>query len=370
MAKAKASNGRGYRRFLLLYALLILLPLLVLLRFGWQFLSDYEASQPKYFMDSYIRSLDAEHIRSIVDNTQLDYNRDLISDGELREAMAQQLSQGSFSYVRDGTVSARNSYRYSILLDGVKKGSVTIAKDENPNFYTFAPWRVVSEDFGFTITTGEPVEVTVPESWSVEVNGHTLDESYIVRTGIQIPGLEDYYDEDGVSLEHLVTYRIDQYLSLRELRTLDADGQEHILSDDPVENAELFASGLYDNDNEDVQWLVREYIDRYVRYSSNTNHNPRGNLASLKALIVGGSDLEKRMESALEALEWTNGKGYEIKEINFNSILRLDGGWIADVTYITDVVGTTGQATTTVNNCKFTLIEVNGILLVDRHKVY
>ena len=369
MAKTKKRSGRGYRRFLLLVVMLFMLLIVMMLRFGWRFLDDYEASQPKYFMDDYVAGLDEAHWNEIAAGLAAKGGYELVEEDELRALIAGELSQGSYSYARDNSIKVHNGYRYVILRDGVKQGLVTIVRDDNPNFYTFSPWRVEEEDYSFTPPASEPVEVTVPASWQVVFNGCPLDETYIAETGIKIPGLEAYYDE-SYAPEYLVRYEVTQYLEQRSLEILDAEGQPQTISDRVEDNAELFAADLYDNDNEDIRKLVEEYIARYVCFSSNTNRNPRGNLNSLRELIVPGSDLDQRMGDVLDALYWTNGRGYEITDIRINSILRVGEAWLADVTYVTDVGGQHGELTTTVNNARFTIVEQNGRLLVERHKVY
>lgn len=369
MAKAKKRARNGFALFMWAYVLLFLALLGMLLRFGWRFLSDYEASQPDYFMDEYVQGLDEAHLRALADEAAAVQPQPLISQQALADYFFSQLGEEGFSYSRDKTVSYRNGYRYLLLQGEEKRGTVTIFRDEMPNFYTFTPWRVTEEALRFTLPVSEPVEVTVPESWKVVFNGQTLDESYIVETGLMIPGLEELYDE-SYAPEYLVTYAVTDYLSVDSLQTLDAAGQEHSLAERLADNAELFAASLYDNDNEAVRQLAEDYIDRYVRFSSNSNRNARGNLNSLKQLIVPGSDLDKRMEDVMDSLYWTNGRGYTITEIRVNSIMHLGEAWVADMTWVTDVVGQHGEVTTTVTNARFTIVDYNGKLLVERHKVY
>ena len=67
-------------------------------------------------------------------------------------------------------------------------------------------------------------EITVPEDWTVAVNGHVLDESYIVERGIPFESIADLYEMTDYTLPYQCTYRISNYVGSAPFEVWDAAG--------------------------------------------------------------------------------------------------------------------------------------------------
>lgn len=350
-------------------------------------LTAYESSRPEHYMDSYMESFDRDHVTAISKTIKYDYDENIMGTERYEELYINSFPYNAlFTYKRNGALCSGNRQGYYVLANGERIGTVVIEQEPMSGVKSsdwalkfvseklasvlgcsYGGWSVQKEDFYFQSPDAAPIQVTVPETWSVVCNGYTLDEKYLSGEPQQIETFKDYYADFGLPM--LVTYKVDSYLGDLQIEIRNAEGETVTLSEDPEVNEQMFVKGFFQNDNEEIRNFTSRFLERYIVYTSNANQNRYGNLENLRMMIVKGSDLDDRMVEALEGQYFARTRNCIITDIKFNAIIKDEEFWVCDFTYSLDTTGNAGVVSTT-HNAKINIVDDNGSMKVNRFISY
>ena len=168
---------------LLAYTVALAAICLLALKAVWSFAEQYQASMPEPVVEKYIAGLNSDLFDAGVADTIAAMPHEVQTDDECQQAVRDILN-GEITYARTATTEA-DTNAYAICCNDSTFGTVYLKRDETKdrNFkvygkeislpYDLRPWVVSREEFDFTgLYTS--VQVTIPESYSVQLNGHTL----------------------------------------------------------------------------------------------------------------------------------------------------------------------------------------------------
>ena len=207
MMEKKKKSGLCYFLFLLVYILIVLGVISFFLTKVWGFAEEYEASRPVHTMDAYVEDLNKNLWNDQVAQAIADMPHEFQSDEECAQVVKNMLSAG-ITYVRAASSGSANTINYALRCGDKVIGKVSLAEDSSKADqveYGMLPWIVSSEEFDFTGLYSS-VEVTVPKSYTVKLNGNVLGSEYIIEDNIQFDLLKDYYSAYP-KLPVMVTYR-------------------------------------------------------------------------------------------------------------------------------------------------------------------
>ena len=175
LKKKSASGTVVYLFFLLLYIFIIGAGIFYGLGKLWTFAGEYENAIPTKVMDVYIADLN----ENLLDDTVLQTIENMPHPYQTNEEVAtlvQQMFSSELTYARTVGGDGENSIVYAILCDGNAIGRVTIVRDQSKAAETEfgnLPWVIQSEEFDFS-NLYSSMQITVPQSYSVSLNGHIL----------------------------------------------------------------------------------------------------------------------------------------------------------------------------------------------------
>ena len=181
-------------------------------------LARYEAAQPEYFVEEFTdptRFVSAEEIAAIYDESVR--GKTLV------------WQQDKSSYDASAPV-------YRVYADGEPAGMLTLreASSEPLMFIlTLCEWEVADAE-PVLAAPAESVTVTVPERWTVLVNGEALGAGEL--TGNEVIQEQFQYAREYVAVPRLLEYRVEGLYKKPDVELLDASGS-------PVEYGEAYEGG-------------------------------------------------------------------------------------------------------------------------------
>lgn len=334
----KQSGSRRFAQGMLIYALAVIALILAAMRPFWNYIAAYEDSKSASLMDRYVASFDAEQVQRLAGNLLAGIDPQL----QTREQAVAELEKGLGGPLRYALKSASADLMhetYVIRSDARVLGTVQIGKEPDPAF-GFSPWEVEEENFDFSfLLDGD--EIAVPEGWTVQCNGVTLDESY--RSGESLPyeTLEAFYGDSRFDLPRRQIYRVERVLGEAPFTLLDRNGQ-------PVDPSELNEWQMLANctaeESEQLTRLLDGFLQRYIDCLSNVSRNALANYEALKPYVAAGSDIDVRVRDNIQGQQWAHSKGDQVLDRTDHLLMNLGGGWyLADLSYTLDTVGNQGH---------------------------
>ena len=345
----------SFGAWLLVYAVVLITIAAVGLELFYQYIETYEQTRPAVAAKAYVDGLTADYLlaRDQAFFDSLDEN--IQSREEIRDFVQSVLEDASyarsFGGQQEGTVYALES-KDRIF------GSFTISETGQVNM-GLAEVAVSDDSFDFSPFCSEAAEAVVPEGYTVLCNGAALDDSHITESGIHYQLLEGFYG-GGVELPTMVRFRPGRYLGEVKLEVLDPGGN-------PVDAEDLDERVYTDNctaeQKAEIKTFTEEYIRRYVQFLSSAQTIAVMGYYQVVELVVPGSDLQQRLEQAVQGLNYASSKSDEIQSITINAMMDLGGGnYVCDVTYLVETLGQADYVTTT-NNARLLLQESSRGLL-------
>lgn len=320
-----------------IYAMVFLLITAAGIALFWQYMDAYERSRPLTAVNDYLEELTLERIRG-GSETLLDALDGNIQSRDQAFAVIEKSLEKEITAARNIRQSTQEKMVYMLRCGSNVIGSVTIVPGGEARF-GFTPWRVLEDDFDFSWLMGDAVSVTVPEDFSVSLNGCELDESYIVETGILYPVLEDF--AGAFEMPVMVTYRADNFLGEMVFAVADTQGNPVEITPDTA--MDQFLPGCPQEEYTRLENLALDFLNRYIAYSSSANHDAPGNYAWLNQLLIPGSDLSKRLGSALDGLQYVQNLRDRIVSTEINGIYKLsEERYLCDISYVLEVLGRKG----------------------------
>ena len=332
---AERKKKRSALRFaggMLLYALVFTLLIVVGMRLFWGYIAEYEASRDKHAIEAYMQSMDEEHIRAVA-RPFIDTLDTAIQNPEQSVDAVADVMNGELSYERLGGESSAKRVVYRIFNSERTLGRVVMTRPDNPPF-GFSMWSVEEESYDFSFLLGSS-EITVPENWTVSVNGTALSADHLTRSGIRYRYLKDFY---GKNLPELFqcTYRVENYIGTAPFEVKDSFGV-------PVDVSGLNEDRFLDNCTEDEkaadEAFIRAFLPYYVECLANTRRDAEDNYNRIKPYLVSGSDLATRLKDAIAGQYYAHSQGETIVSVNMDRHVHLGGDcYLVEFTYELDSV--------------------------------
>lgn len=358
MEKKKKKSALGYALFLLIYILAVLGVVAFLMNKLWGFAEEYEASRPVHTMDAYVEDLNKNLWNDQVAQTIAAMPHEMQSDEECAQAVKDMLSAG-ITYARTAG-SGDSTINYAIRCGDKVIGKVTLTEDSTKADqvkYGMLPWIVSGEEFDFTGLYSS-VQVTVPKSYTVKLNGHALGSEYIIEDNIHFKALEDYYSSYP-DLPVMVTYRFEHIIGTLEPEIFDGSGSQ--VQIDESLGQEQFLNYCSGDELDKLTDFTVRFAERYQSYNAGIGGDPAVVYANrLAGYIVPGSDLEFRMKAAQDGLSWAHTSSINIQYTTLNSAISFGGGvYLCDFSSAFTTTGINGTQDFE-NNIKMIVVDRTG----------
>ena len=364
MAKRNKRKGMGFAIFMIVYAVLGLTGIFFGLKWFWGFIASYETSRPQVTINSYMSTVTAERVVDECDVIieKADFN--IQSREECRQYLLDSVSE-EITYARKVSACTDTSQTYVLRSGELVIGSFVIEAGQEDS-YGFTPWKLKEENFDLSALMGtEKLSVTVPQGYSVWVNGVQLDDSYIVNEDRkEFAVLKEFYGSYDVPELVLQTYEAGPFLNAElTMEVYDPEGKPFVMDENFDENSLI---RIKDSDKiNELDEFLNEFIKVYVVFAGCANDNREANYNKVIRYVVKDSTLAQRMYDALDGMQFAQSRGDEVASIDVHHYVHLgEGKYLCDVTYKVDTTGYEGVVQTT-TNCKIVLVEQNGKLLVE-----
>jgi len=365
MAKTKKKTSRKRSFFgwgMLIYAIVFLTASYFGLKELWSFMEAYEASRPMNVLNAYMETVTDEYVceqsQDLID--AVDHN--IQSEEACRTYIKEALS-GGISYARKSSECTDTRQVY-VLRSGGKVIGQFAMEVKSEDSYGFTMWELTEESFDMSFLMGSAVSAVAPDTYTVSVNGVTLDSSYLTGEPVQYEALEDFYED--YELPTIVSYEAGPFLGEFEIVVTDPNGEVVTEAPDPA----VLDDNCSEEEIQELKDFIDKFLKRYVDYMGSSNKQADVNYNNLMVYIVRDSEFAERMYGALYGQRATQSRGDTITQINNNFYFRIDEGYyLCDVTYLVDTIGKQGSVITT-NNVRILIVESDGKMLVQSVRNY
>ena len=359
MMEKKKKSVLGYFLALLIYVLAALAAIAFLMVWLWGFAEEYEDSRPTGTMNAYIQSLNENLWSDQIAQTIAGMPHEFQSDEDCAQVVKEMLNQG-ISYARTASGGSVDQVNYSLLCGSKIIGKVTLMEDSSKADqvrHGMLPWIVTAEEFDFSGLYSS-VEVTVPDNYTVTLNGVELGEEYIVGEPIPFSLLEDYYGSYD-QLPVMVTYRADHLFGQMEPVVHDSNG--NVFQLDQTRGEEQFLNNCSGEEIERLTDFTERFAERYQYYMAAVGDDPATVYADrLSGYILKGSDLEFRMKAAQDGLFYAHSNSMRVNETTLNSAVSFGGGvYLCDFSSDFTVWGRNGEEDQE-NHMRMIVVDVRG----------
>lgn len=329
MAARKKKSSKLYWLFLFLYGAILIAGSLYALKLVWEYAGEYEASRPANTIDAYIAELSKNLMDEGIAETISQMPHEVQSDEEVAEHVKELLSDGITYFRKAGSSADANIY--SLRCNGSEFGTVTLTEDrsyEDKVKFGLLPWKVTGETFDFTRLYSS-VEVVVPASYSVQLNGVVLGSEYIVEEGIRYDVLDRYYDQFP-DLPTKVRYRFENVIGTLDPQILDENGNPTVI--DPDSDDSQFIVPCSEEELARLTQFAEGFAPNYLKYTSGVT-DPMYGYGLLKPYLYEGMNLDRRMLDAMDGLSWAHTSSINVTSAVLNSALYLGSGcYSCDIT--------------------------------------
>ena len=271
------------------------------------------------------------------------------------EAAIKALLQDELTYSLAVGKVEKGVERYDLCCGKIKLGQFTVRQypfevEDNSILnwaiekYSIYPWEVDDQvDFSLDDIKNleglySSFEITVPASFTVVLNGHTLTEENIVKSGIPYDCLKEYYDDPSLEpyaeaangLPTKVTYRAEKLLGQVPYELLDENGQPAEI--DPNQDDSQFIEPVSEALLARFEDYSLQFTRRYLEFCSGTGEMYyQFNL--LKGYLVPNSELWDRLYRMIESyMDWTHNENFNFNGMVFNGATALGNNiYILDV---------------------------------------
>ena len=229
----------------------------------------YEESQPKYAMEKIMTSL-----------RQSGFGDYMTIDGEVSrfetdeafsEAFQSRLKGKILHYDEAKGYQDPAAPRYELFADGDPVGYVTLKETSSEPFFlkllTISTWALDKVEMP-SIKGEKSVEITVPDTYQVKINGIVADEREMQEEGET--SSEFVYAGAYVTVPSFVTYRVEGLLQTPTIEITDQSGQAVAFdSTEKKENTSVSLKEFGESEMPaDLEEMVLENAERYTNYFS------------------------------------------------------------------------------------------------------
>ena len=323
--KKKSISGTViYTLILLAYIFILGAGILYGLGKLWTFAAEYENAIPSKVMDAYIADLNENLWDASIEQTIENMPHEFQSNEEVA-ALVQEMFSSELTYARTIGGDGENSIVYAILCDGNAFGRVTIVRDQSKAAETefgSLPWMIQSEEFDFTGLYSS-LQITVPQSYSVSLNGHILGAANVIESGIPYDVLAEYY-EDHPNLPTKVTYKAEHILG--HIDPVLYDDQGNVTSIDPNRDDSQFIRPIDAEIYQRLEYFAVAFADPYLAYSSNVV-DPNTGYANVEGFLYPNGDLAERLKLTKDGYEWAHTTSYRFEGAQLVNAISLGDGY-------------------------------------------
>ncbi len=300
------------------------------LRFG----EYYEAAQVQPKLDAFLDELSVEmwqdgdnSVRSGIAQMEHPYQTDEECVAVLHEMLQDEL----YTQIANAGPDWKT---YNILCGTSSLGQVTLVEQrftpEEDSLLTWLiewrglyPWEVDRSSVDYNLNVEglyTTFDITVPEKYTVLLNGHVLPPENIVETGIPYDVLADFYDEfEGLPTK--VTYHADKIFGHVDYQLLDENGIPTEI--DPNRDDSQFIPPVSEE-------LVARFTDfaprfafRYLEFCAGTR-DMWTLWVELEPYLLKGSDLHDRCYRMIDSyIGWQHNSNFVFDGATLNSVTPL-----------------------------------------------
>ena len=325
MTKNKSVSGTLlYVFFLLIYILILGAGIFYGLGKAWTFAEEYEDAIPTKVMDVYIADLNEnlydESIAQTIESMPHEYQTH-----EEVARLVQEMFSSELTYARTVGGDGENSIVYAILCEGNPIARVTTVRDQSKAAETEfgnLPWVIQSEEFDFSGLYSS-MQITVPQSYSVALNGHYLGAENLIETNIPYDVLTPYY-KDHPNLPTKVTYRAEHILG--HLDPVIYDDLGNVTTIDPNRDDSQFIRPIDANIWARLEAFAVAFADPYLGYSSNVV-NPDAGYANVERFLYPNGELAERLKLTRDGYEWAHTTSYRFDGAQLTNAIALGDGY-------------------------------------------
>ncbi len=368
------SKWMGFWAFCLVFALLILGATAYALHKVEAALIDLEAkntaknnARPELARDAYLEALDSDHVAQLLDELYAQVDSRVQSKEQCQAVVKEALKEGIGHKVSFTSSEKQSFVLYNMASEDGKHrqiGEFSITP-QGQGAYGYIPWDLYEESFYMDYLLCEGMTVTVPQDYTVWVNGNQLGEDCIVQTGIGYEELKEMPKD--LPLPTKVTYASGRTLGAVTLEVRSPQGQT-VTIDENTDWSQFLNGGSQEKQTE-IQSFVKEFLGHYVHFSS-TKEGIWENYHKVISYVVPNGDLQQRMYKATDGLTWIGTAPDKLLDVTPNRILALsDGRYVYDLTYLVRVNGRNGVSEQS-TNVFVVLVEINGELKVESITIY
>ena len=331
--KKKNSSGVGtaiYVVLLTLWILFLAAVCLYILSQVWAYASVYDDTQKEPVIEAYMAKLRENVWDDNIAATVAAMPHPVQTDEEVGALVKDMLLNDELSYAEKPGFTRGDSITYNLLCGSNIFGEVTLREDTSKNLVKdvnipavvvgalakmgvaiqpeLYPWKVTEEKFDFSGLYSS-VSTTVPESYTVTLNGIKLDEGYIVERDIPFDVLEAYY------YRHLdpVVY--------------DANGELTVI-DKEASDAQFLKPVDEETRNRLAEHL-NAFSDAYLNLSASTG-DPVSAYAQLEPYIEAGSELDTKLRQVFLIGDWSHNSYYQYQGFELLNAWQLDQNCYVD----------------------------------------
>ena len=361
MKQSKNSSNSKLLRAVGIYGAIFIVIVIIGLIILWNYLGASEKAQPENVLETYIQNLDAKQILSHSNNIVEAVNPDVQREADCRQIISDTI-RNNVDYKLQRGESSDDKKVYTLKCGENTIGKVALTAEEKGSF-GLPVWQVTEETFDFSFLLNEGVTIDVPQHYKVYADGKLLSEQSITQKDTPIDVLKDFY-ADYDTLPYMVTYKVGPYLG--EVKITITDAEDNPVTQEDATNEAFILDNCSSAEQSTLDTLVTDYIDSYVRFSTNADGTLDANYQDILSYIVPDCDLAKRMEDALGGLKWVNNRDTEILSSTTHYRTRLAGGiYLYDLTYEVRV-DHQGTSTVTTENVRLILSQTPEGLKVEK----
>lgn len=230
---------------------------------------------------------------------------------------------------------------YDLFSGHSKFGQVFVVQkafepDENPlvnlaiEKMSAYPWEVEEDSVQFFLDgLYTSFDITVPENYTVLVNGHPLTMDNVVESGIHYNVLEEYYEEfEGLPTK--TRYHVEQIFGHVDYQLLDANGNPTEI--DPEQDDSQFIEPVSQELFDRFDGFNTQFTKRYLEFCAGTGEMwYQYNI--LQHFVLKDSDLSSRLYRMIDSYTgWQHNYNYNFNGSTLNSVTALGNGiYVLDV---------------------------------------
>ena len=326
-----------YVVILVLWILFLAACCMYVLKEVWNYASVYDQTQIDPVIAEYFDRLQTNMWSDGMDALVSTMPHPTKTDAEVKEMIQAKLRENTLSYSVKPGFARSDSVTYNLFCGSNIIGEVVLKQDTTNNLVRdidlpsavvgvlakmgvaiqpeLYPWKVAGESFDFDeLGLYSSVRVTVPENFSVQVDGVTLGPEYIVETGIKYDNLTNlYYEYEGLPTK--VTYKLEEGMGDSEVVVFDENG--NVFQIDENAGDAQFMKQLDEGTTYGLTDFINNFANYFLQMRSNTIE-PMYAYQQLLPYIKTGTEMDNRLKQSMIDT-WSHNSYYQF---NGSEILR------------------------------------------------